>query len=92
MANERTLMNVTIIEPESPPKVGGGNRVAESSSPQQHAEDSDGTALNPNGSAIPDDEQQVPTLIKPKKTTKVSTFNFQHPNSQRRLAHQRANL
>ena len=67
MANERTLMKVTIIEPESPPKVGGGNRVAESSSPQQHAEDSDGTALNPNGSAIPDDEQRVLTLQKLQK-------------------------
>ena len=76
MTNERTLMNVTILESESPPKVGGGNCVAESSSPQQHAEDSDGTALNPNGSAIPDDEQRVPTLIKPKKTTKISTFNI----------------
>jgi len=79
MANERTLMNVTIIEPESPPKVGGGNRVAESSSPQQHAEDSDGTALNPNGSAIPDDEQRVPTLIKPKKTTKYQLSTSKQP-------------
>ena len=75
MANERTLMNVTIIEPESPPKVGGGNRVVESSTLQPHAVKNDGAVLKPNGRTVPD-ALRVPTLIKPQKITKISSFNI----------------
>jgi hypothetical protein len=62
-------------ELEPPLKVGSGNHVVESSTLQQPVVNNDGETLNPDGRVVPE-ARRVPTLIKPKKITKISTFNI----------------
>ena len=76
-------------EPEPPLKVGRGNHVVESSNIQQSVASNDGVAPNPDGSDIPD-TLRVPAslnkqILRPKKTTKLSTFNIRTAREDWRL-------
>ena len=60
MAIEKTIIMKVTYVPESPLKVGSGNRVEESSNHQHFVASNDSVAPNPSGSAAPE-VLQVPT-------------------------------
>ena len=74
MANERTMDDKQKVL-ESPLKVGRGKKVMESCLKLATVYDED-AALNQNRSAAPEEQQVQTVLIKPKKKTKISTFNI----------------
>ena len=89
MAIEKTIIMKVTYVPESPLKVGSGNRVEESSNHQHFVASNDSVASNPSGSAAPE-VLQVPTnkkqsIMKPRRYTRVATLNVRTAREDWRL-------